>query len=171
MDQFVALSFPNQARVNEAILTVKKFHARNTNSLYHSAIATKGPDGKLLIHEITAAGHGGTIVAALIGGLAGLPAGPLAVAVMAAGGAMIGGAKDFTAHEHFTALANKIVDNVPIDGALVIADVAEDSLPKFRAILKGVGGSVLDVTHFIQPTDSKKYQAETSSAQTGETSH
>jgi hypothetical protein len=55
---------------------------------------------------ITKESHGGT--GAFIGALAGLPAGPAAVAIMATGGAIIGNAAYLSAADDFNKFANNI---------------------------------------------------------------
>ena len=64
--------------------------------------------GKLSVQEVTKEGLGGTAVGALIGGLAGLPLGPLAVTIGAARGALIGGSADLTNEGADTKFAEKI---------------------------------------------------------------
>ena len=91
----------------------------------------------------------------MIGALAGLPAGPTAVAVMAAGGAVIGDSADVIAQDHFTEFANSIADKVPLGGAVVVADLAEYGVPAFQAIMESVGGTMmrLPTGHFKRATD------------------
>jgi uncharacterized membrane protein len=103
----------------------------------------KTPMEKLKVQEITKEGHGGTAVGAFIGALAGLPAGPAASAIMAAGGAVIGNAVDLIAQDDFKEFANNIADNVVPGGAAIVADVAEDNLVAFKAMMQAVGGGVL----------------------------
>ena len=143
MDQFVALSFPDQAKMDEATRAVRRFHSEVADRLYASAVVTRAADGKLSVQEITKAGHGGTIIAALIGALAGLPAGPVAAAVMAAGGAAIGDAADLTVQDHFTEFANCIAEKVTPGGAVIVSEVAEDSAPSFRTTLERAGGTAM----------------------------
>ena len=154
MTQLVAISFPDRARIDEAVRTLRKFHLEHGNRLYASAVVAKATDGKLSVQEITREGHGGAIVAALIGALAGLPAGPAAATIMATGGAVIGDAADLTAQAHFTEFANGIADKVPLGGAAVVADVAEDGVPAFQAGMVSVGGTAmrLPTTHFTRAT-------------------
>jgi uncharacterized membrane protein len=61
-------------------------------------------DGKLSVQEITKEGHGGTLVAALIGALAGLAVGLVAAAITATGGAVIGNAADLSTEDDFNDL-------------------------------------------------------------------
>jgi len=147
MTEFVALSFPDQVKIDDAIRSLRKFHSEHSHKLYASAVVTKATDGKLSIQEITREGHGSTIVAALIGALAGLPAGPAAAAIMATGGAVIGNAADLTIQDHFTEFADNIAESVPLGGAMIVADVAEDGLPVFRAAMESIGGTVMGLPY------------------------
>jgi uncharacterized membrane protein len=126
---------------------VKKFHSDHSARLYASAVVSKASDGKISVQEIFREGHGGTIAAALIGALAGLPAGPAAAAVMATGGALIGNAADLITQDHFAECANKITDSIPLGGAVVIADVAEGDVPLFRTTMESIGGNAIGLPH------------------------
>jgi uncharacterized membrane protein len=141
MDQVFTFTFPDETRIAEAIRVVRKFCSETRGKVYASAVVTKDRDGKLSVQEISRPGHGATIVAALIGALAGLPAGAAAAAIMASGGVMIGGAADLTSHDHFTELAASIADKAPAGGAVIVAEIDEDSAPAFRAIMEAVGAT------------------------------
>jgi uncharacterized membrane protein len=141
MNQFVALSLPDQMKVDEAISALRRLHSERSIKLFASAVVTKDADGKLSIQEITKEGRGGTAVGALIGALAGLPAGPAAAAIMATGGAAIGNAADLTIEDDFSEFANSI--KVPPGGAVIVADVTEESMSDFRAMMQDVGGTVI----------------------------
>jgi len=130
-------------KIDDALRALKKLHLEHNAKLYASAVVTKGLDGKLSIQEITKEGHGGTAVGALIGALAGLPAGPGAAAMMATGGALIGDAADLTIQGDFTEFANIIADKLPLGGAAIVADVTEEGVSGFRALLQGIGGTVI----------------------------
>ncbi|HML08686.1 MAG TPA: hypothetical protein VK430_11235 [Xanthobacteraceae bacterium] len=143
MDRFVALSLPNREKIDAAIGGVKKFHSQHRSTVYASALVAKDADGKLSVQEITKEGHGGTAVGAFLGALAGLPAGPAAAAIMAAGGAVIGNAADLTTEGDFTKLANGIAREIAPGGAIIVAELAEDSVSAFKAEMQGIGGTVL----------------------------
>lgn len=141
MNQLVALSFPDQMKIEEAIRALRKLCSEH--SLYASVVVTKDSEGKLSVQEITKEGRGGTAVGALIGALAGLPAGPAAAAIMATGGALIGNAADLTIEGDFTELTNSIADKTPPGGAVIIADVTEESMSGFRTKMQAIGGTVI----------------------------
>jgi uncharacterized membrane protein len=143
MAKFVALTFPDHTKIEDAVRVLKNIQAERRIKLYGSAIIAKDGDGKLSVQEITKEGHGGTLVGALIGALAGLPVGPAAAAIVATGGAAIGNAADHSAEHDFEKFANKIADNMFRAGAAIVADVAEDDVPAFKARMQGLGASVL----------------------------
>jgi uncharacterized membrane protein len=145
--EFVALGFPDQTRIDKAIRAVEKFQSNHSDSLYASAVVSKSTDGKISVQEIIREGHGGTVVAALIGALAGLPAGPAAATIMAAGGAVIGEAADLISDDHFAECVNKITNSIPLGGAAVIADVAEGDVPLFRTTMESIGGNAIGLPH------------------------
>ena len=110
MSKFVIVSFP-EAKIDQAIGVVSDLHAKSDIKLYASAVLARDSGGKLSVREITNEGLGGTAVGALIGGLAGLPAGPLAVTILAATGAAIGNAADLINQHDDVAFEDKIRAN------------------------------------------------------------
>jgi uncharacterized membrane protein len=143
MNRLAVLIFPDQTKIDEAIGALKKIHSERTLKMLGSAVVTKSADGKLSVQEITKEGHGGTLIAALIGALAGLAVGPAAGAIMAVGGAVIGNAADLSTEDDFNEFANNIADGLVPGGAAVIADIAKDGESVFVAAMQRLGGTVL----------------------------
>lgn len=141
MNKLVVLTFPNQTKIDEAVRALRKLHS--DRKLSASAVVAKNADGKLSVREITGEGRGGTAAGALIGALAGLPAGPAAAAIMATGGAVIGTAADLSAADDFNKFANDIAGNVARGGAAIVADVDENDVAALTAVMQGFGGIVL----------------------------
>ena len=141
MNRLVVSTFPDQTRMDQAIEALKKLHSERTIKMRGSAVVTKSAEGKLSVQEITKEGHGGTLVAALIGALAGLAVGPVAAAITATGGAVIGNAADLSAEDDFNEFANDVADNVVRGGA--VADVAEDGVTTIKTVMQDLGGTVL----------------------------
>jgi hypothetical protein len=56
--------------------------------------------------------------------------------ITATGGALIGDAADLTIQRDFTDFANIIADKVPLGGAVIVADVTEDGMSSFRAMMQ-----------------------------------
>jgi len=95
------------------------------------------------VQEITKEGRGGTAAGALIGALAGLPAGPVAAAIMATGGALIGNSADLSIQSDFAEFANNVAGKIGPSRAVVLAEVDEDSASTFEGMMQGLGGEVL----------------------------
>jgi len=74
-----------------------------------------------------------TAVAALIGGLAGLPGGPLAAAIGATGGALIGISAELTGKGEDTRVFDRISDKLAPGHAAVVGDIAEEGMSSFEA--------------------------------------
>jgi uncharacterized membrane protein len=129
--------------MDQAIEALKRLHSERTIKMRGSAVVTKSAEGKLSVQEITKEGHGGTFGAALIGALAGLAVGPVAAAITATGGAVIGNAADLSAEDDFNEFANNVADNVVRGGAATVADVAEDGVTTIKTVMQGLGGTVL----------------------------
>ena len=95
------------------------------------------------MQEITKEGLGGTAVGALIGGLAGLPLGPLAVTVGAAGGALIGNSADLLNQGDEAEFAEKISHELAPGKSAVVAEVDDDGVIAFEALMELIGGTVI----------------------------
>ena len=143
MSKYVVVTFPDEAKTREGIRVVRDLHAKSSTQLYASAIVARDPSGKLSVKEITDEGHGGAAVGALIGGLAGLPGGPLGVTVGAAGGALIGGSADLVNQHAETAFAEKISRDLAPGRAAIVVELADDEVIPFQTLMEAIGGSVV----------------------------
>lgn len=143
MSAFVVVMFPDAAMIPQGTDALKKLHAQGSIKLYGSAVLARDPSGKLSVQEVTKEGLGGTAVGALIGGLAGLPLGPLAMTIGAAGGALIGNSADLLNQGDEAKFAEKISRELTPGKAAVVAEVDEDGVIAFEALMEGIGGSVV----------------------------
>ena len=143
MNRLVVLRFSNEAKTDEAIRALRKLHSERSVKLGASTAVARDSQGKLSVQEITKEGHGGTAAGALIGALAGLPAGPLAVAIMAAGGALIGDAADLSVQSDFAEFASNVAGKIGPGSAVIVAEVDEDGVRTFEGIMKALGGEVV----------------------------
>ena len=83
--------FPDDAKVDQAIgAIITKLTAKESMKLYRVAVVARDPDGKISVKDITEEGPGTIGAGMLIGGLAGLAAGPLGAAIGAGAGALLG---------------------------------------------------------------------------------
>jgi uncharacterized membrane protein len=129
--------------MDAVISALRKLRSDRSNKLYASAVVTKSTARELSVQEITKEGHGGTTAGALIGALAGLAVGPVAAAITATGGAVIGNAADLSAEDDFGEFANNVADSIAPRGMAIVADIAEDGVSAFTAAIEGLGGTVL----------------------------
>jgi len=143
MSKFIVVRFSDDARVHEGIHVLKAMQEEGSIRLYASAVIARDKSGKLRVQMITHEGHGATAVGALIGGLAGLPAGPLGLAIGAAGGALIGGSAEYVNQRADSEFADKISRELTPGKSAVVADIEEDGVIAFEARMQVVGGTVL----------------------------
>jgi uncharacterized membrane protein len=143
MSKFVVVIFPDEAKIPQATRALQDMHAEGNIKLYASAVIARDSGGKLSVQEITKEGLGGTAVGAFLGALAGLPAGPLAVTIAATGGAIFGNSADLINQSDNTELIDKISRELAPGKAAVVADVAEDGVTSFEALMESIGGTVV----------------------------
>ena len=142
MSKIVAAIFPDKAKADEGNLALKKLVADGI-AVHASAIVSRDLDSKLSLLECAYKGSHVTAAAALIGGLAGLPGGPIAAAVGAAGGALIGIAAELTKEGEQTKLLDRISHKLAPGQAALVADIAEVGMSCFEARMSAVGGIIL----------------------------
>lgn len=143
MNEFVVVMFPDETKMQEGTRILRELRAKDSIKLYASTVIAKDADGRLSVQEITSEGFGGTAVGALIGGLAGLPAGPVAAMFGAAGGAIIGMSADRINQRTDIELVDKISRELEPGKAVVVAEIAEDGAGTFAALMGAIGGTVV----------------------------
>src|SRR5262249_53379485 len=121
---------------------VRQVRANRSINLYGSSVVTKDETGKPFVDGITSEGRGGAFVGAFIGGLAGLPAGPLAAIVGAAGGAVIGGSADALSQRSGAEFAEKVSRQLAPGSAAIVTEVADDGVTSFTTLMEALGATV-----------------------------
>ena len=142
MSTFIVVNFPDAAMVHQATGAIKKIHAERSVKVYASAVVARDSAGKLTVQEVIKQGFGGTAAGALIGGLAGMPLGPLAVTLGAAGGAIFGVSADLVNESDDDKCIEKIARELEPGKAVVVAEVADDEATSFKSLMGAVGGIV-----------------------------
>jgi len=143
MGKFVVVVFPDEEKINQGIGALREMRAKGSIRLYTSIAVAKDSSGKLSVREVTDQGHGRIAVGALIGGLAGLPAGPLAATMGAAGGAVLGISADLTNESDEAEFSDEISSKLAPGSAAIVADVAEDGVNSFEAQMEAIGGTIV----------------------------
>jgi uncharacterized membrane protein len=83
------------------------------------------------------------VAGALIGGLAGLPLGPVAMTIGAAGGALIGHSAELLHEGDAAELVQKVSRSVDPGKAVIVVEIAKDGLTGFAELMKRMGGAVV----------------------------
>lgn len=143
MNKFVVITFTDAAKIHYGTSALKKMHTEGGVKLYASAVVAKDLSGGLSVQEVTKERLGGTAVGALLGGLAGLPLGPLAMTIGAAGGALIGNSADLLNQGDEAEFAERISRELAPGKAVIVADVDEDGLISLATVMQAIGGTVV----------------------------
>ncbi len=143
MSKFVVAIFSDEAKLLQATRTLEGLHAKGSIKLYGSAVIARETNGKLSVKEVTKQGFGGTAVGALIGGLAGLPLGPLAATIGAAGGATIGISADLPNQGDQAEFVEKISRELAAGKSAVVAEVDDSGMVAFKALMESIGGTLV----------------------------
>ncbi|WP_300779394.1 DUF1269 domain-containing protein [Enhydrobacter sp.] len=142
MSRFVVAIFPDLPSAQGGIRALKDLASEDVIRLHGAATVTKGDRGKLTMRVMADDGPAITAAGALLGGLAGLAIGPLAVAILAAGGAVSGAAAGITHRAAGEAFAEQVAQDLPADSAAVVAEVTTEDVAILVARLEAVGGTV-----------------------------
>jgi uncharacterized membrane protein len=143
MHEFVVVTFPDAAMARQGTDAIKKLHANGRVKIYGAVLVARGSSGKLSIQEVTKKGHRTTAVGALIGGLAGLPFGPLAIAIGAVAGALIGHSAELLHEDDAAKFVQQASRDLTPGKVMAAAEIAEDGLSLFTALMERLGGTVL----------------------------
>ena len=140
--KFGVAIFPDEKTASNGSRALKEL-GESGATVYASVIIVKHSNGNISVLDRSGKGSHATAIAALIGGLAGLPAGPLAVAMGVAGGALIGLSAELTDRGVDARFLTKISHKLAPDKAAVVADLEDDGLPSFDARMKEFGGTII----------------------------
>jgi uncharacterized membrane protein len=143
MHEFAIVTFPDAAVTRQGADLIKRLRAEGSTKIYGAVVVARDQSGKLSMQEVTKRGHGATVAGALIGGLAGLPFGPLAMTIGAAGGALIGHSAEVLHEGDAAEFIQKISRDVDPGKAVVVVEIAKDGLIGFAELMKRMGGTVV----------------------------
>lgn len=142
MSRFIVAIFPDLASAQEGIRTLKGLASERVIQLHGAATVTKAEGGKLTMKVTAHDGPAVVAAGAMIGGLAGLAIGPLATAILAAGGAVFGVSAGLTNRGAGMSFARKVTQDLSPGLAAVVADVTTEDVALLVTDLEGVGGTV-----------------------------
>ena len=142
MSRFVVAIFPDLSSAQGGIDALKDLAADDVIQLNGAATVQKARDGKLTMNVIADDGLAVTAAGALIGGLAGLAIGPLAAAILAAGGAVFGASAGLTNRGAGMAFAKQVAHDLTLGVTAVVAEVTTEDMAVLIARLESAGGTV-----------------------------
>ena len=143
MDKYVVAVFPNEAKAYEGTRAIKELQAEGSLSVYGMAVLTKAADGTLSVHDKTDEGPAGTVIGALLGGLAGLLGGPAGGVVGLTGGGVIGSWLDLFNLGVDRDFLDKVSTQLTPGKSAVVAEIDEDWVIPLDKRVGVLGGTVL----------------------------
>jgi uncharacterized membrane protein len=143
MHALIIVKFPNAEITRRITDAIQRLDADDGTKIYQAFVVAKDPSGNVSTREIVKRGHGATTAGGLIGGLAGLPFGPLAMTIGAAGGALVGYSAELLHEGDAARLVQKASRDLAAGRAAAVVEVAKDGLKGFTARMERIGGTVL----------------------------
>ena len=141
MSQFVVVVFSDKASADTGSLCLKKLGTEGM-TIYRSVVLSKNLEGQISMSDRVEEKSYTTIVAALIGGLAGLPAGLEAAAAGTAGGALFGLSAEFTNRGASSQFVDKASRELARSKFAIVAEIASEGLASFEGSMRELGGTI-----------------------------
>lgn len=133
--------FPHQAGARQGLAVLIDLRGEGYLALYGSAVLFKDADGSLRLQSVDE-GPFGLTVGAIVGGILGLPAGPVGTALGAAGGSTLGAFKEMVQEQSRDSFLQRAASQVPPGWSAVVAEVAEFGECRLEARMGAIGGLV-----------------------------
>jgi uncharacterized membrane protein len=143
MSEYIGIIFPTEAKANEGSRVLKDLHAEGSIALSGMVVVAKGATGTLSVKKSLDKRYLGTAAGALIGGLAGLPSGPIGVVFGAAGGALLGRAADAINLGDLTIFFDKVSRELPLGNTAIVAEVTEQKRGNIDTHMQAIGGTII----------------------------
>jgi uncharacterized membrane protein len=144
MSRYIGVIFADEAKADEGSRVLKDLHVEGNIALSGMAVVVKNATGALLAKKPVDEGPLGLAAGALIGGLAGLPGGPVGVVIGATGGALFGRAADLLNLGDLTNFFDKVSRELPPGNTAVVAEVTEHSGTSLcDTRMRAIGGTIV----------------------------
>lgn len=143
MSKFVVVVFPDEAKAQEGARALRALHDEGSLSVYGTAVLVKDANGRVSVEQENRPGPKGAGLGALLGGLAGLLAGPGVALLGAAGGALMGGWRDVLNLGVGTEFVDEASRELTPGKSAVVAEVDEDRVTPLDTRMEALGGVVL----------------------------
>lgn len=143
MHELVAVRFPDAATSRDGSDAIRELRAKGRVKIYAAVLVARDPNGKLSIRDVTKRGHRTTAAGAFIGALAGLPFGPLAIAIGGVAGALLGHSAELLHEDDAAKFVREVSRDLAVGKTMVVAEIAQDDLIPFTAVMERLGGAVL----------------------------
>jgi uncharacterized membrane protein len=143
MHEFVVVTFPDAATSRDGSDAIRKLRAKGRVKIYATVLVARDPNGKLSTQDVIKRGHRTTAAGAFIGALAGLPFGPLAIAIGGVAGAVLGHSAELLHEDDAAKFVREASRDLSLGKTMVVTEIAEDDLIPFMALMERLGGTVL----------------------------
>jgi uncharacterized membrane protein len=144
MSKYIGVIFPDEAKADEGSRVLKDLHAEGSIALSGMAVVVKDATGTLSVKKSVDERPLGMAAGALIGGLAGLPGGPVGIVIGATGGALVGRAADLIDLGDLTNFFDKVARELPPGNTAVVAEVTEHSGTSLcETRMQAIGGIIV----------------------------
>ena len=143
-ENFIAVSFPQDANAYEALSRLKELNANGEVDVRGAAVVVRGEDGRVLTKDqIGDDSVEGTLGGGLLGLLVGVLGGPLGIIVGGATGVLVGSLFDMDDSDETESALADISRAIRVGSTGLLADVNEESSAAIDAVMANLGGTVL----------------------------
>jgi uncharacterized membrane protein len=161
MERMLVAVFDREERTHEALRALEDLNEQGVIAIYADAVVAKTLDGATTVVNARYGDPDGTMGGTAIGSLIGMLGGPVALAIGAATGFVIGVTTDFAkarVDQHFVA---DVVRALEPGKAAVVAEIDEEPTDPVDARMRALGGRVLrrDVSEVVDTESERKIAA------------
>ena len=146
MSKFIVVTFPNEAKAYEGVSALNKLHSEGSITLYDTAVAQRGADGKLVAKQRTAVEGIDMGVGALVGALIGAFAGPVGAAIGLATGTTVGSIGGYVHGEVSDEFLEDVTKAMRPGTFALLAEISEPWAAPVDTQMEALGGRVLRET-------------------------
>jgi uncharacterized membrane protein len=143
MSKFVVATFPSESKAYEGARALQDLHSEGAISLYSFAVVARDASGKLAVRQEADEGPVGTVLSALVGGLAGLIGGPVGSALGMSVGGLIGSMGDLLNLGITADFMREVADEIAPGKVAVIAEIDEAWQTPLDTRVTAIGGTVV----------------------------
>ena len=143
MERMLVVIFDNETKAYEGTAALRELERDGSIAVYAGAVVVKSADGRTSVRQVDDLDPMGTLVGTSVGGLIGLLAGPVGMAIGAVGGLTLGAFADIADLRVGDDFVEDVAQSLTPNKVAVIAEIDEGWTTPVDTRMEALGGSVI----------------------------